>query len=120
MTCIILPIAPDSRPFDGDEVLAYYDGPLIFWLPSQVARLLAIALPDEAGPHPFLVVEVSPGTEGAMLANKITMQKVVRIAPKAWVMRDYSRARSLLLEPLTTIPDAWLPGDYPLHLKAPK
>lgn len=120
MTTLTIPIEPECRPFDGDEVLAFYDGPIMFWLPWEQGRLLAIALPDEAGAHPFLVVEVSEENACALLTNRKTVRKVFMECPRAWLMADYGRAGALLLEPLVSIPDEWLPGDVMLYLEMPK
>ena len=115
MTPFTLPIPHESRPFSGDDVLAYYDGPLIFWLPCPGRRLLTFALPDEAGPHPFLVVEATEEQAQAFLTNRLTAQGICLAAQQAWLMPDYG-ADTLTLEPLASIPAEWLPGDVMLHL----
>lgn len=116
---ITLAIPHEQRPFGGDDVLIYYDGPLLFFLPVPEQRLLAIALPADAGTCPFLVVELTEEQARAMLANEVTLRSVVLAASGAWFMPDYG-ADSLVLEPRTSIPQAWLPGDVRLQLEDPK
>lgn len=117
MKPLTLSIAPEYRPFDGDAVLLYYDGPIMFWLPGASVRLLAIALPDEAGPHPFLVVEVPQETADALLGNRMTVRRVCLSAPQSWLMPDYGQDGPLVLTPLASIPEKWLPGDVTLYLE---
>jgi hypothetical protein len=109
-------LEPSARPFSGPEVLAYYDGPLLFWLPHPVFRLLAVALPGDAGHWPFLIVHVSESDAQALEANKLTLRRAVLGAEAHYLLRDYD-APSLLLEPMLPeqLPEAWLPGDLPIH-----
>ncbi len=116
MTDFTLSIPHEKRPFSGDEVLAYYDGPLLFWLPVPGRRLLTVMLPYEADRMPALVVELSEEQAGAMLANEVTMRSVVLSAKAAWHMADYS-ADTLVLTGVDHIPEEWLPGDVTLYLK---
>lgn len=115
MTPFTLTIPHEQRPFSGDDVLAYYDGPLIFWLPFLGRRLLTFALPDDAGHHPFLVLEVTEAQAQAFLTNKLTARRICLEATQAWLMPDYG-ADVLELAPLVAIPENWLPGDVMLHL----
>lgn len=108
-----LSIPHDRRPFCGPDVLFYYDGPLLFWLPVEGRRLLAVALPDDAGHWPFLVVETTNEQALALEENRLTLQAAVLAAEAKWHLRDFG-AETLALEPLDTIPEAWLPGDVML------
>jgi hypothetical protein len=114
MDTVNLAIPHDQRPFCGSEVLFYYDGPQLFWLPCEGRRLLAVALPDEAGHWPFLVVELTEEQAQAVEGNRVTMRAVCLAGKAQWVMRDYD-ADSLALEPLEVIPEEWLPGDVLLR-----
>ena len=114
MDTLTLAIPSDQRPFCGPQVLCYYDGPLLFWLPCDGRRLLAVALPDDAGRWPFLVVELTDEQAQAVEGNRITMRCACLSAMAQWVMRDYD-ADSLVLEPLAVIPEQWLPGDVLLR-----
>ncbi|MBU9200442.1 hypothetical protein KTD31_03615 [Burkholderia multivorans] len=108
-----LSIPHDKRPFCGPDVLCYYDGPLLFWLPVEGRRLLAVALPDEAGHWPFLVVEVTDAQALALESNQLTLRAAVLAAGARWHLRDYD-AETLVLESLDSVPEAWLPGDVML------
>jgi hypothetical protein len=108
-----LSIPHDKRPFCGPDVLCYYDGPLLFWLPVEGRRLLSVALPDEAGRWPFLVVEVTDEQALALESNQLTLRAAVLAAGEKWHLRDYD-AETLVLEPLDSVPEAWLPGDVML------
>ncbi|KVP75549.1 hypothetical protein WJ96_07535 [Burkholderia ubonensis] len=116
MTTLNIALPHDKRPFCGPDVLAYYDGPQLFWLPCDGRRLLAVGLPDEAGHWPFLVVELTEDQAQAVEGNRITMRAVFLAASAKWVMRDYD-AETLVLEPLEVIPEDWLPGDVLLRLE---
>ncbi len=111
-----LSIPHAQRPFSGDDVLAYYDGPLLFWLPVPGRRLLVVMLADEETRMPALVVELSEEQACAMLANQVTMRAVVLAAQAAWYMADYG-ADTLVMTAVDHIPDEWLPGDVTLFLK---
>jgi hypothetical protein len=114
MDTLTLAIPHDQRPFCGLDVLFYYDGPLLFWLPCDGRRLLAVALPDDAGRWPFLVVELTEEQAQAVEGNRVTMRAACLAGKAQWVMRDYDNA-SLVLEPLDVIPEEWLPGDVLLR-----
>ncbi|KVP17373.1 hypothetical protein [Burkholderia ubonensis] len=116
MTTLKLTIPHDKRPYFGPGVLAYYDGPQLFWLPCEGRKLLAVGLPDEAGHWPFLVGELTEDQAQALEGNRITLRAVFLSAWAKWVMRDYD-AETLVLEPLDAIPDVWLPGDVLLQPK---
>jgi hypothetical protein len=111
-----LTIPCDRRPFCGPDVLCYYDGPLLFWLPCEERRLLAVALPDDAGRWPFLVVELTEEQAQAVEGNRVTLRAVCLAGRAQWVMRDYDAA-SLTFEPLEAIPEEWLPGDVLLRIE---
>ncbi|KWA83824.1 hypothetical protein WL29_20890 [Burkholderia ubonensis] len=116
MTTLNLAIPHEKRPFDGPDVLVYYDGPQLFWLPYEGRRLLAVALPTEAGRCPFLVVELTEDQAQAVEGNRITMRAACLAAQAKWVMPDYG-AENLVFVPLDAIPEAWLPGDVLLRLE---
>ena len=116
MTTLNLALPHDKRPFCGPDVLAYYDGPQLFWLPAEGRRLLAVGLPDDAGRYPFLVVEMTEAQAQAVAGNRITLRAACLAGTAKWVMRDYD-ADVLVLEPLDAIPEAWLPGDVLLRLE---
>jgi hypothetical protein len=115
MNTLNIAIQHDKRPFCGSDVLFYYDGPLLFWLPCEGRRLLAVALPVEAGKWPFLVVELSEEQAQDLEGNRVTLRAVCLACKAKWLMRDYG-ADSLALEPLEgVLPEEWLPGDVLLR-----
>ncbi len=105
-----LALARSERPYSGEHVLYYYDGPLLFWLPHPELKLLAVALPEEAGPWPFLVASVGAEQAQALLFNKLTLQRTVLTSQANFLMADYG-AETLELIPLDVVPPQWLPGD---------
>jgi hypothetical protein len=114
MNTLHLALNPDQRPFGGADVLVYYDGPQLFWLPCPGRRLLAFALPD-GGKWPFLVVELTESDAAALAANRLTLRAACLGAAAKWLMPDYDAAE-LVLEPLGALPADWLPGDVMLSL----
>lgn len=116
MTILNFALSHDKRPFCGPDVLAYYDGPQLFWLPCDGQRMLAARLPDEAGPGPFLVVALTEDQALAVLGNRITLRSVFLAASVMWVIRDYD-ADALVLEPIDVVPEYWLPGDVLLRME---
>lgn len=115
MTTLQIALPHEQRPFGGPEVLVYYDGPQLFWLPCDGRRLLAVALPGFVGRWPFLVVELTAAQAQDIVGDRLTLQAACQAATAAWVLRDYD-ARMLELEPLTVIPPNWLPGNVMLGL----
>ncbi len=134
MATLILDVPRSRRPYASSEVLDYYDGPLLFWLPETALahgellsgasyasvfgarKLLVLALPEDAGDWPFLVAAVEPKMASAMEANKVTLLDAMQSAIPAghcYLMRDYG-ADLLELQPLTEVLDDWLPGDVSL------
>ena len=105
-----------QRPFFGEGVLMFYDGPLIFWLPHPSLRLLAFAVPIQEQQYPCLVVEVTDAQAEAFLANQLSARRLCLQARQAWHLPDYG-ADELTLEPLVSIPAHWLPGDVMLQLE---
>lgn len=102
-----LDVPRSQRPYGPDETLAYYDGPLLFWLPAPGQHLLAIALPEDAGPWPFLVCQLS---QAAAADVRLGALRGIVCAAEAWfLMRDYG-APLLELEPVAELPEEWLPG----------
>ena len=115
-----LALPRDQRPYSGMEVLMYYDGPLLFWLPSPQPqrRLLAVALFDIDGmAWPFLVADMGEAAATDLMENRLTLQAAVLTAPRAYLLRDYG-ADVLQLERLDAIPEDWLPGDAYLDIDA--
>jgi hypothetical protein len=114
MDTLNLAIPHDKRPFGGPDVLFYYDGPQLFWLPCEGRRLLAVGLPDEVGHWPFLVVELTEEQAQAVEGNRLTLRAACLTGKAQWLMRSYD-ADPLVLEPLDGIPEEWLPGDLMLR-----
>lgn len=105
---MILDIPTNQRPCSPDQVLVFYDGPLIFWLPAPDRRLLAMALPDEAGPWPYLVSDMPAEIVTALETGALDLRQAV-LASKNYFLADYW-ASVLLLELLTEVPrEEWLP-----------
>ncbi len=113
-TTLQFAIPHEQRPFADDDVLVFYDGPIVFWFPVAGRRLLATALPPEAGVCPYLVAELTADQADALLANKVTLRSVYQGAKARWLMSDYG-ADVLTLDPITYIGESWLPGDVPLR-----
>lgn len=107
MNTLTLALPRNQRPFSAESVLSYYDGPLIFWLPWPGRKLLAIALPDEAGPYPFLVLETTEDRALAFESGQLSAKELYLAAQDAWLLPDYG-ADVLVLEPLKSVPDNWL------------
>lgn len=114
MSVLHLDIPRAERPFGGADVLAYYDGPLLMWLPHAQQRLLAIALPDEAGIWPFLVAQLDDDLASQLVGNRLTVRAAVLRATQHYFIHDYGAER-LELRPLRVIPQEWLPGDVTLQ-----
>lgn len=110
-----LSIPHADRPFFGPTVLIYYDGPQVFWLPVAGRSLLAIAIAD-AGPWPFLVVELTLEQAIGVGTQSLTLADACRGAKGQWLMPDYD-AEELVLEPLAVIPVDWMPNDDRQQLK---
>ncbi len=104
---IELPLA--LRPFGGDDVLAYYDGPLLFFLPGTERHLLAVAAEESLGRWPFYVVELDEAGRQAILADSRPFRDILLSARACWLMRDYD-AQPLALEPLDAFPSDSLPA----------
>ena len=112
MNTLHLALPHDQRPFSGPDVLVYYDGPQLFWLPCEGRHLLAFALPS-GGHWPFLVVELSADQRQAVQGNRLSLQAACLAAVGKWLLPDYDAAQ-LVLEPLENLPPDWLPGDVML------
>ena len=119
MSTLHIALPHDKRPFFGADVLVYYDGPQLFWLPCDGRRLLAFALPA-GGRWPFLVVELTDAQAAAVETSGLTLRAACLAAVGRWLLADYD-AQPLVLEPVLTIPEDWLPGDVTLTpvLEAP-
>lgn len=111
-----IPIPAAGRPYSGPDVLYYYDGPLLFWLPSPGRNLLALALPEEVGAWPFLVSELTDEQARALLEGALTLRSAVVLARENWLLADYGSERFWTLSPMEDVPEDWLPGDLPLGL----
>lgn len=119
MTTLTLTLPFIERPFCGDDVLVFYDGPLVFWLPCQsqdATRLLCIALPREVGRGPFLVVTMTHRAAAALENNELTLQGAALGPGPKYLMADYD-ALLLVLQPLDTVPGHWLPGAVMLNYR---
>lgn len=103
-----LALAHNDRPFGGDDVLAYYDGPLLFFLPHPGMTLLAVATDHERGPWPFFVAEITLETKEALLNNTLPLRDCYMQALRWWFMPDYG-ADVLNLEPAPGLPEDELP-----------
>lgn len=108
-TSITLDIPVNKRPFSGDTVLMYYDGPLLFHIPYQGNQLVFVALADDAGEAPFLVANISQENFNEFYNCKISLQDIYLNAP-LYLVRDYD-AEILVLEPVAGVPSDWIPGD---------
>jgi len=95
----------------------YYDGPLLFWLPCDGRRLLAMAILGSEYRYPFLVLELSDAQVLALESNQLSLRAASLEAQATWVIPDYD-AEELALVPLAAIPDEWLAGDVFLKPKA--
>lgn len=109
-----LDIPHEQRPFSGEEVLLYYDGPLLFWMPHPSLRLLAVALEHDGNKCPFLVCEVSEEDAQALVTNRKTLRAVVLDARRHFHLNDYGDDE-LWLREVHTLEHAWLPGDVTLQ-----
>lgn len=112
MNSLHIALPHEQRPFHGVEVLLYYDGPQLFWLPCDGRRLLAFAIPS-GGKWPFLVVELTAEQAAGLRSNKLSARAACLNAVGRWLMSDYDAA-VLVLEPLADIPMDWVPGDVML------
>lgn len=110
----LLQIPHEQRPFDGEGVLIFYDGPQLLWLPVEGSRLLALGLPPEAGACPYLVAELTEDQAQALLRNEVTLRSLYQTAT-LWLLADYG-ADELTLEPVLYVSEDWLPGDVRLQL----
>jgi hypothetical protein len=108
-------LSREQRPSSPDETLVYYDGPQLFWLPSPEGQhWLALALPDDVGPWPFLVCDLTESAANSLLTGA-SLRATVLGAQTHWLLRDYEE-EVLQMEPLSTLPEDWLPGDVALSL----
>lgn len=106
----------EQLPYSGEGVLCFYDGPLLLWLPHASLKLLAVALPEEAGTWPFLVAELSGEQAEMLLVSQLTLQGAVLAAERCYFLENYG-AMSLQLAPILVVPDSWLPGDVYLSME---
>lgn len=120
---IVLAIPRDDRPFCNEPaVLYYYDGPLLMVLSSPLwGDLLAMALPDEEGPWPFLLAPISPEqlasvkqhlaeSTGTQPGTGRGLREHFTSASKVYLLRDYG-AQDLEATPVhQPLSDDWLPS----------
>jgi hypothetical protein len=101
------------RPFGPDEVLLYYDGPVLMWLDTPQERYLAVSLPDDGGRWPFLLVGLSSKEQQQLESGALTLRRAYTNAVAVWLLPDYD-AEVLLAHRLEEVPEHWLPGDVGL------
>lgn len=101
-----LDIPPAQRPYGPNGTLIFYDGPQLLWLPVLDQHLLAIALPDDAGPWPFLVCRVHDEVVPTLTLAGL---RAIVLGAEAWyLLRDYG-APELILDSLAEVPEEWRP-----------
>ena len=100
----------ERRPFAGEGVLCYYNGPMLMWLDSGMDRYLAVALDDSAGPWPFLLARLDADAQEDLLAGRMTLRDAFTGRWPRLLLRDYG-APSLVVEPVDDVPEDWMPGD---------
>ncbi len=105
---LTLDIAPALRPYGGEDVLAYYDGPLLFFLPHPTRHLLAVAAEEGQGRWPFYILELDAAARQALEQDSQPFRDTLLSARACWLMRDYD-AQPLVLEPLEGFPEDALP-----------
>lgn len=105
---LTIPLSPNNP--EGADVLMYYDGPLVMWLPHEALRLLAIALPDEAGPWPFLVVQLTHEQASALENGTLTLKGAVVASGARYLLKEFG-TKVLEMALLSAVPEEWLPGD---------
>jgi hypothetical protein len=107
---VILDIAHAQRPFSGDTVLLYYDGPLLFTIPNEDgSHYLFAGLEPEAGVWPFVVAHLSVEQYKEFYEFRLTVANAFLQSP-SYLVRDYGDEK-IILEPLERVPQNWLPGD---------
>lgn len=110
------------------EVLLYYDGPLLAWLPVAGRRLLAYALAPVTGEldadapfyWPFVVVEMTDAAVSQLNAGTLSLRQAVLEAPARYLMPDYYVAVPEIRRIHAALPDDWLPGDGPFYPVEPE
>lgn len=101
------------KPFGPDEVLYFYDGPVMMWLETAQARYLAVALPEDAGRWPFLLVELDPAAQGAVTSGALTARQAYTGTWPLYLVEDYGDLDDSPVKArrLSVVPESWLPGD---------
>lgn len=102
------------RPIGPDEVLIYYDGPVLMWLDTLQARYLAVSLPDDGGRWPFLLVELNADEQLRLESGELTLRRAYTNAKSVWLLPDYD-AEVLIAHPVENLPEHWMPGDVGLR-----
>lgn len=102
------------RPFGPDEVLVFYDGPQLMWLTGMATRYLAVALPEDAGRWPFLLVALAESAQQSLDAGSMTLRQAFTTCGAVWLLPDYD-AEVLVAHRMHHVPEDWLPGDVPLR-----
>lgn len=103
----------EQRPTGPAEVLIYYDGPALMWLDTPHQRYLAVALPDDAGRWPFLLVGLSAAEQQQVESGTLTLRCAYTNAEAVWLLPDYD-ADVLTAHRIENLPEHWLPGDVGL------
>jgi hypothetical protein len=103
----------EHRPIGPDEVLLYYDGPQLMWLKTASSRYLAVALPQDAGRWPFLLVALTDTAQHALETGALSLRRAFTENGPVWVLPDYD-AEVLRAHRIHPVPGDWLPGDVPL------
>jgi len=104
------------KPFAPDEVLYFYDGPVMMWLDTSHARYLAVALPADAGRWPFLLVELDDAAQAAVTSGSITARQAYTGPWPLYLVEDYGDLDDspVMARRLISAPESWLPGDVPI------
>lgn len=99
-----------GRPYIGEAVIDFYDGPLLMVLASPLhGDFLAMALPDEEGAWPFLLVPATSEQVASVRGGTRGMRQHILEAGRAHLVRDYG-ADELVASPVALpVIEAWLP-----------
>lgn len=108
----------ELRPYNPEETLFYYDGPLLLWLPVPGRHLLAMAIleePEQDRPWPFVVADMTEQMAADLMGNRITLLRAVLDANARYLVPDYG-AEVLEYQLLEgDLPEDWRPGDVTLE-----
>lgn len=108
---LLLDVPPAARPFAPSQAIAFYDGPLIFWLRGEGRTFLATALGEPGlGPWPFLLSEMTATQVEEVTAGRVTLMTAALQCQALYFLPDYG-APTLELTRLSRVPHEWAPGD---------